>query len=130
MIDRNEFEKGFPEENPTATMKKVFHYADINNDRVLEFNEFAVICFNCGSLKKEQLKTYVQEVVCDCTDEVSLCELKKYFECSVDPDELENFVSVRINTSGEGKISSCHILNFLQNDTTWITVPFELPQPS
>jgi len=61
-------------------------------------------------------------------DEVSLWDLRTYFGCSVDPDEVENLVCQRINRSGESHLSSSQILNFLQNDTKWISLPYTLPK--
>lgn len=102
---------------------KVFDVADINNDDTLEFTEFAVICFDWSSAERDQLKSPVQEVVCDLSrdgkDVVSQFELQAYFGESVPPDELESFLR-HVSNFGEATLSSAEILSHLKSDIKWV----------
>lgn len=109
---------------------KFFDLADVEGDNRLEFNEFAAMSFDWRSLERLEMKSHIQEVVCDLsgnnTDEVTFEDLTTYFGGAVPPDELESLLHRRVSVSGK-TISSADILNFLEADTKWASMVCELP---
>merc|ERR1711963_1199670 len=78
--------EGYPEaerESRGLQVVELFDAGDIDGDGLLEFNEFACMCFDWSSVGKDTLVKYVEELPAD---------INRDTEPSISREELVNFL--------------------------------------
>mmetsp|Transcript_51724 Transcript_51724/g.160474 ORF Transcript_51724/g.160474 Transcript_51724/m.160474 type:complete len:711 (-) Transcript_51724:79-2211(-) len=132
-ISREEFQKGLEQYSGDASQAEhLFDEADIDGDGTLEFNEFAAITFDWGSMNEGELDKHIQELLEDLstggTGAVTRRELKEFLAPAVGSDELRDLF-FRINTDSKDCIEAPDLRNFLRNSPESALPPVECRVP-